>query len=178
MRVNRLDLILGEGFENVDFGRRRRRPFQRLGAHEDVSLEIAFHKRRDLGAGVRRDLVETVDANIESAAVNQVAEKGGVLGGAMQFGLDRFQHSAHAFFRGQIHHHALGAFHQPTQEHRLADARFAFEDDLATNGGDRFAQRLLAPRSFLLHRRVGEIRPLVEGIQGGVGDKRRLERRE
>ena len=65
------DLIGGEGLEFVDFGGFGWVPaVEGLGGEDEIALEVAFEELGDFGAGVGADFVESVDADVEGAAVD------------------------------------------------------------------------------------------------------------
>jgi hypothetical protein len=67
--------------------------FERLGADYTVTLKVAFNERSDVGAGVRRNLVQAIDTDVQSAAKDQALQKSCVLREAFQFFLDTFEYA-------------------------------------------------------------------------------------
>ena len=67
--------------------------FERLGADYTVTLKVAFNERSDVGAGVRRNLVQAIDTDVQSAAKGQALQKSCVLREAFQFFLDTFEYA-------------------------------------------------------------------------------------
>ena len=65
------DLVGGKGLEFVDFGGFGWVPaVEGLGGEDEIALEVAFEELGDFGAGVGADFVESVNADVEGAAVD------------------------------------------------------------------------------------------------------------
>jgi hypothetical protein len=58
-----------------------------------ITLKVAFNERSDVGAGVRRNLVQAIDTDVQSAAKDQALQKSCVLREAFQFFLDTFEYA-------------------------------------------------------------------------------------
>lgn len=128
-----VDLVGAEGLEFVDFGGFGWVPaVEGLGGEDEVALEVAFEKLGDFGAGVGADFVESVDADVEGAAVDQVLEEVGVFGVAFEFGLDGFEYAVFAALVGEVDRVAFGGLDELAEVHGFAESGFAFEDDLAS----------------------------------------------
>lgn len=167
------DLVGGEGLQLIDFGGLGGAPtVERLGGEDEVALEVAFQELGDFGAGVRADFVEAVDADVQSTAIDQALQEVGILGVALQFGLDRFQYADFAALGGQVNRVAatglLASLHQLAQVHGFAQARFPLQDQLPLEGGQGLQLAAVAGADLGVGEVVG-MGILVEQV--GIGQQ-------
>ncbi len=131
------DLFGGEGLEFVDFGGFGWVPaVEGLGGDPEVALEVAFEELGDFGAGVGADFVESVDADVEGAAVDQALEEVGVFGVAFEFVLDGFEDAVFAAVGGEVDGVARCGLDELAEAHGFAESGFAFENELALEAGE------------------------------------------
>ena len=163
------DLVGAEGLEFVDFGGFGWIPaVEGLGGEDEVALEVAFEELGDFGAGVGADFVESVDADVEGAAVDQVLEEGGVFGVAFEFVLDGFEDAVFAAVGGEVDGVALGGLDELAEVHGFAESGFAFENELALEFWEGFEVAAVAGAGLGCGEVVG-VGVLVKQV--GVGEE-------
>ena len=163
------DLVGAEGLEFVDFGGLGCFPaVEGLGGEDEIALEVAFEELGDFGAGVGADFVESVDADVEGAAVDQILEEGGVFGVAFEFVLDGFEDAVFAAVGGEVDGVAFGGLDELAEVHGFAESGFTFENELALEAGEGLKFGAVAGADLAGGEVVG-VGVLVEQV--GVGEE-------
>ena len=167
-----LDLVGLERLDQVGLGGGGREPFQGLGGEQDVAPEVAFDELADFGAGVGADFVESINAEVDRATIDQALEEFGVFDFvAVEFFLDRFDRAISTFGGGKIDDDAIGLLQQVAQKHGFAHAGIAFEHDLTLEPGNCLLewQDFVCALTFDIGAREVEVG--VEAIEGGIGEE-------